>query len=215
VKPRRSGPWSSRTSAWRTTPPTAAFLPFAAARRNSARRVRRFGLRALRDGEGESIGAGVRAGMEGTPAVGPALRRTGACGPWRGARPALCGRLPFPCGRGNHAGACGRVLTADTCASQQLLREPTGRCVSAVFKSCKRPARQRASGREGGLYGRARRPSTTSAGNEPRDHIGVGRRAIRLCGRRRYDYKIAGIPGGDHDDRHRQWRHGRPGTESR
>jgi hypothetical protein len=109
VKPRRSGPWSSRTSAWRTTPPTATFLPFAAARKNSARRVRRFGLRALRDGEGQSIGAGVRAGMEGTPAVRSAFRRTGACGPWRGARPALYGRLQFPCGRGNHAGACGRV----------------------------------------------------------------------------------------------------------
>ena len=46
----------------------------------------------------------------------------GACGPWRGGSRALCGHRPFPCGYGNHGGACARVCWADRCVSRHQLR---------------------------------------------------------------------------------------------
>ena len=116
AQPHRSP--SPRARACSTTPPTAAFLPAAAARRNSARRFRR---PRLARGPGRLPTAGVRleAGMIGTPACSR-LRRTGACGPWRGGWPAPCGRQRSPCGREIRACACGPASTVDRCASRQL-----------------------------------------------------------------------------------------------
>ena len=54
--------------------------------------------------------------------VRPPIRPTSACGPWSAGWPALCGLRRWPCGRGNHAAACGPASTVDRCASQPVLR---------------------------------------------------------------------------------------------
>ncbi len=61
VKPSRTGSVSARARACNTTPPTAAFRPDDATRKNSGRRFRRPGFAAVQEG--------FRAGMNGTPAV--------------------------------------------------------------------------------------------------------------------------------------------------
>ena len=48
----------------------------------------------------------------------PRVKPKGACGPWRGGWQEPCGRRQSPCGRGIHAGACGRAWTVDRCASR-------------------------------------------------------------------------------------------------
>jgi hypothetical protein len=77
VKPNRAGKVSARGRAWRTTPPTAAFLPADATRRNSARRFRRLNVgvsgvatSGFPTAEFRSIWGSVEAGMVGTPALG-------------------------------------------------------------------------------------------------------------------------------------------------
>ena len=89
VKPSRAGPWSSRGSACSTTPGIGALRPLAAARRNSARRVRRPGgaklgpssgrqaLAALGAAVGQHLAAadGGHAGTESVPPLADQLRR--------------------------------------------------------------------------------------------------------------------------------------------
>ena len=89
VKPSRAGPWSSRGSACNTTPGIGALRPLAAARRNSARRVRRPGGAKLDPGSGRqalaalgpSVGQdpapadGGHAGTESVPPLADQLRR--------------------------------------------------------------------------------------------------------------------------------------------
>jgi hypothetical protein len=77
VKPSLAGKSSARGSAWRTTPPIAAFLPADATRKNSARRLSRanflVGSVAVADfpaAEFRSTRGSVEAGMVGTPALG-------------------------------------------------------------------------------------------------------------------------------------------------
>lgn len=48
----------------------------------------------------------------------PALKRTDACGPWRGGLQERDGHQPSPCGDGSRDGACGQACLADTCVSR-------------------------------------------------------------------------------------------------
>ena len=48
------------------------------------------------------------------------IKPTACDGPWRGGRPAPDDHLWWPCGRGNHGGACGPGWTVGMCASLRL-----------------------------------------------------------------------------------------------
>jgi hypothetical protein len=110
VKPIRAGPGSGWSSACSTSPWVATFLPFAATRKNSARRFRRAGEGRMWD---------TRGAADGRPSV---LRRRAACGPWRGGSPPPGGRRRWPSGNGTRGGACGQASTVDRCASRLLSR---------------------------------------------------------------------------------------------
>ena len=106
VKPTRAASLSPRSSTSSRKSRPRRFSPRRTAR-NSAR------LRSL---------AGAGCGACRFPATeSPSLRRRAACGRDCGERRRRRGHPWWPCGHGNHAGACGRVWTADRYASFVLI----------------------------------------------------------------------------------------------
>lgn len=91
------------------------------------------------------------------------LRRTDACGLWRGGWPAPCGRRRWPCARETRGGVCGPAWRVGRCASRPKLR--------LSQKGNPAPARERPRPRA-----RARRPTQGAAYKR---HPGRGQRPLR------------------------------------
>jgi hypothetical protein len=153
VKPMRTGPSSARGRACRTNPWVAALRPFAATRKNSARRLRRVGELCDLDTRWPDVERP------------PMLRRRAAYGPWHADWPRPGGRRPWPCGSETRAGACGQASTVDRCASRRFSRRALARQLVQVVS--------------GGLYGWAQNPSTH--GYARRDNRRNGNSAAGPC----------------------------------
>ena len=111
VKPRTGAAGVAPCSACSTKPGLTILRPCAARRRKSARCLKRLGRDCLGMARMTLRSGRVK------------IRRRAWRGPWPGGWPEPCGRQRSPCGRGNHAGACGRVWKVDKSVSRYSLRQ--------------------------------------------------------------------------------------------